>query len=301
MKENPMPATVDMTGKTCMVTGANSGIGKVTATELARMGAHVVMVSRSRERGEAALAEIRRASSGAPVDLMLADLSSQASIRQLAAEFLAKYDALHVLVNNAGAVYTSRSVTVDGFETTFATNHLNYFLLTHLLLDRIKASAPARIVNVSSRAHARSTLDFDDLQFERGYSAMRCYGQSKLANVLFSYELARRLDGTGVTANCLHPGVVRTGFGKNNSGALGAIVRGGMSVVGMFFIGPEKGAETSVHLATSPDVEGVTGMYFARSKQTPSNSESHDREVARRLWEISEQMCGIAAGSPSPG
>lgn len=285
----------DMAGDTCIVTGANSGIGKATATALAGMGAHVVMVARSRERGEAALGDVKRASGNAKVDLLLADLSSQASIRQLAVEILAAYPSIDVLVNNAGAVYTSRSVTVDGIETTWATNHLNYVLLTHLLLDRIKASAPARIVNVSSRAHDRSTINFDDLQFERGYSAIRCYGQSKLANVLFTYELARRLEGTGVTANCLHPGVVRTGFAKNNSGPLGTFVNGAARVAGMFFISPKKGAETSIYLASSPAVEGVTGKYFARSKETPSNAESHDREVARRLWEISERMCGVAA------
>ena len=287
-------AKTDMAGDTCIVTGANSGIGKATATALAGMGAHVVMVARSRERGEAALGDVRRASGNAKVDLLLADLSSQASIRQLAAEILAAYPSIDVLVNNAGAMHTSRSVTVDGIETTWATNHLNYVLLTHLLLDRIKASAPARIVNVSSRAHARSTINFDDLQFERGYSIMRCYGQSKLANVLFTYELARRLEGTGVTANCLHPGVVRTGFAKNSSGPLGTFIAGGARVAGMFFISPEKGAETSSHLASSPAVEGVTGKYFARSKEAQSNAESHDREIALRLWEVSERMCGIA-------
>ncbi len=288
-------ANMDMSGKTCIVTGANSGIGKQTALALAGMGAHVVMVARNRERGEAALGDVKRASGSEKVDLLLADLSSQASIRQLAAEILAKYPAIDVLVNNAGAMHTSRSVTVDGIETTWATNHLNYFLLTHLLLDRIKASAPARIVNVSSRAHGRSTINFDDLQFERGYSIMRCYGQSKLANVLFTYELARRLEGTGVTANCLHPGVVRTGFGKNSSGPLGTIVSGGARVAGLFFIGPAKGAETSIYLASSPAVEGVSGKYFSRSKEAPSAAESHDREIARRLWDVSERMCGVAA------
>lgn len=285
----------DMAGDTCIVTGANSGIGKATATALAGMGAHVVMVARSRERGEAALGDVRRASGNAKVDLLLADLSSQASIRQLAAEILAAYPSVDVLVNNAGAMHTSRSVTVDGIETTWATNHLNYVLLTHLLLDRIKASAPARIVNVSSRAHDGSKINFDDLQFERGYSIIQSYGQSKLANVLFTYELARRLEGTGVTANCLHPGVVRTGFAKNSSGSLGTFVSVGARVAGVFFISPEKGAETSIHLASSPAVEGVTGKYFARSKETPSNAESHDREIARRLWDLSERMCGIAA------
>jgi NAD(P)-dependent dehydrogenase (short-subunit alcohol dehydrogenase family) len=293
-----MTASVDLSGKTCLVTGASNGIGKVTARELARMGAQVVVVARNPTRAEAAVAEIRRDSGSERVALMLADLSSQAEIRRLAAEFLAKHDALHVLVNNAGAMHTSRTLTVDGYETTFATNHLAYFLLTHLLLDCIKASArggsASRIVNVSSRAHQRSTLDFDDLNAERGYSIATAYGRSKLANVLFTYELARRLEGANVTANALHPGVVRTGFGKNSGGLLGNIVKVGISGVGLFFIGPDKGAETSVYLASSPEVEGVTGKYFARSREAPSSDASHDREAARRLWEISEQLCGLA-------
>ncbi len=292
-----MATSVDLHGKTCLVTGASNGIGKVTARELARMGARVVMVARNRERAEAARAEIRRASGSDQIDLLLADLSSQGAIRRLAAEFLATYDALHVLVNNAGAMHTSRTVTVDGYETTFATNHLGYFLLTQLLLDRIKASAPARIVNVSSRAHVGSEIDFDDLNAEHGYSIAKAYGRSKLANVLFTYELARRLEGSGVTANALHPGVVRTGFGKNSGGLLGSIVKVGISVVGVFFTIPEKGAETTIHLAASPDVEGVTGKYFVRSREAESSPASHDRDAARRLREVSEQMCGITAAA----
>ena len=286
-----------MAGKTCIVTGASSGIGKETARELARMGAHVVMVSRDRARGEAARDDVKRTASG-EVDVLLADLSSLAEIRRLASEILAAYPRIDVLVNNAGAMYTARSLTVDGFERTFATNHLSYFLLTHLLLDRIKASAPARIVNVTSRAHERSVTNFDDLQFERGFSVRHVYGHSKLANVLFTYELARRLEGSRVTANCLHPGVVRTGFGKNNrSDPLGILVNGGIRVAGLFFISAAKGAETSVHLASSLEVEGVTGKYFVRSKEAASSDVSHDRESQRRLWEISEQMCGIGAAT----
>ena len=294
-----MAVSVDMCGKTCLVTGATNGIGKVTARELARMGARVVMVGRNRGRAEAALGEVRRASGNEQVELVLADLSSMAEVRRIAAEFLASHDALHVLVNNAGAMNTSRTLTVDGYETTFATNHLAYFLLTHLLLDRIKATArdgqAARIVNVSSRAHGRGPIDFDDLHAERGYSIAKAYGRSKLANVLFTYELARRLEGTGVTANALHPGVVRTGFGKNSGGLLGNVVKVGISGVGLFFSSPEKGAETSIYLATSPEVEGVTGKYFARSRETPSSADSHDREAARLLWQVSEQLCGITA------
>jgi NAD(P)-dependent dehydrogenase (short-subunit alcohol dehydrogenase family) len=287
-----------MRGKTCIITGASSGIGKETARGLARQGARVVMVSRDPQRGEAARDDVRRSAAHGDVDLLLADLSSQASIRQLASDILSRYEQIDVLVNNAGAMYTARSLTVDGIERTFATNHLAYMLLTHLLLDRIKQSAPARIINVSSRAHERASMNFDDLQFERGFSVRYVYGHSKLANVLYTYELARRLEGSGVTANCLHPGVVRTGFGRNNtSDALGLIVNGGIRLAGFFFIGPEKGAETSIHLASSPDVEGVTGKYFVRSQETPSSAASHDREAAQRLWEISERLCRIAAGA----
>jgi NAD(P)-dependent dehydrogenase (short-subunit alcohol dehydrogenase family) len=289
-----------MSGKTCIITGASSGIGKETARALGRMGAHVVMVARHPQRGFAARREVMRSAGHEQVDLLLADLSSQASIRELSGEIHARYPTIDVLINNAGAMYTARSVTADGIETTFATNHLAYFLLTHLLIDRIKASAPARIVNVSSRAHERSSMNFDDLQFERAFSARHAYGHSKLANVLFTYELARRLEGTGVTANCLHPGVVRTGFGKNNtSDPLGLIVNGGIRVAGLFFISPQKGAETSVYLASSAEVEGVTGKYFARSKEAPSSAASQDVDAARRLWEISERMCGITAGTPA--
>ncbi len=282
-----------MSGKVCLVTGANSGIGKVTAEALASLGAHVIMVCRDRARGEAAAAEIERGAEGADIDLLIANLSSQASIRELAAEINRRYDRLDVLVNNAGALHTSRSVTVDGYETTFATNHLAYFLLTNLLLDLLKKSAPSRIVNVSSRAHVAATMRFDDLQSERGYSPSRVYGQSKLANVLFTNELARQLEGTGVTANALHPGVVRTGFAKNNTGLLGGLVACGARVAGVFFVSAERGAETSIYLASSDEVEGVTGKYFSLSRETPSNAESRDPEIARQLWEISEQLTGI--------
>jgi NAD(P)-dependent dehydrogenase (short-subunit alcohol dehydrogenase family) len=282
-----------MDEKTCIVTGASSGIGKETARSLAGMGARVVMVSRDQARGAAARDDIRR-TTGRDVEWVLADLSSQASIRDLAARILEMCPRIDVLVNNAGALYTSRQTTVDGFERTFATNHLNYFLLTHLLLDRIKDSAPARIVNVSSRAHMNGAIDFEDPHFERRrYNIGGAYSQSKLANVLFTYELARRLEGTGVTVNCLHPGVVRTGFAKNNGGLLGTIVKHGMRVASMFFMDAAKGAQTSVFLAASPEVEGVTGRYFVRCKDTPSSERSYDIDAARRLWELSENLCGL--------
>ncbi len=277
-----------MQNKIVMVTGANAGIGKVTARELAKKGATVVMVARSRQRGEEALIEVKNASGSANVELMLADLSSQESIRQFASEFKAKYDHLHVLVNNAGAFFMNRQESVDGLELTFALNHLGYYLLTMLLLDTLRASAPARIINVSSGAHFGGSINFDDLQTENGYAGFRTYSTSKLANVLFTYELARRLEGTGVTVNCLHPGFVASNFAKNN----GFLARIGMTLMRPFALSVEKGAETSIYLASSPEVEGVTGKYFDKKKPVSSSSESYDEAVARRLWQVSAELTG---------
>ncbi len=219
-----MAVTPPMTGKTVLITGATSGIGKATAMGLANMGASVVMVGRDRGRGEAAVAEIKERSGNASVDLMLADVSSQREIRRLADGFGEAYPRLDVLVNNAGVFRSERITTADGIEATFAVNHLAYFLLTNLLLERLKASAPSRIVNVASADHSNATIDFDDLQGEKGYRGAKAYSRSKLANVLFTYELARRLRGTGVTVNCLHPGVVGTNLGSGVSGAFGFVV-----------------------------------------------------------------------------
>jgi retinol dehydrogenase 14 len=277
-----------MAGKICMVTGANSGIGKVTALELARMGATVVMVCRDKGRAEPVLAEIRRVTGNPSVELMLADFSSQQSIRALATAFKQTYDRLHVLVNNAGAIMFERKRTVDGLESTFATNHLGYFLLTNLLLDQLKAAAPARVVSVSSGAHPFGHINFDDLQGERKWSAWGSYSHSKLANVLFTAELARRLEGTGVTANCLHPGFVRSNF----AGA-SALARTLIKLGSAFSITPEKGAETSIYLATSPEVEGVTGKYFVRKQVARTSREANDPAVARRLWQVSEALTGL--------
>lgn len=281
-----MSTTQDMKGKTCLITGATSGIGKATAVELARRGATVVMVGRDQARSEAAVADVKAQGGNQDVHLLLADLSSQASIRKLAADFQARWDRLHVLVNNAGGLFLSRSVTVDGIESTFAVNHLAYFLLTSLLLPVLKASAPARIVNVASDAHRGTSLDFTDLQGEKSFGGWRIYGQSKLANILFTSELARRLAGTGVTANCLHPGVVSSGLGRHN----GTFFKYLYAIGSIFMITPEKGARTTVYLATSPQVEGVTGKYFKNSKETQPTKEAQDTETARRLWEVSEQM-----------
>ncbi|MBE2197131.1 MAG: SDR family oxidoreductase [Anaerolinea sp.] len=279
---------VSLQDKICLVTGANAGIGKETALALAQMGAVVVMVARSPERGMAALDEVRRRSGSQRVELLSADLSSQASIRQLAADFSAKYDRLHVLVNNAGAVFMQRQESVDGQEMTFALNHLGYFLFTNLLLDVLKASAPARIINVSSGAHQGGRINFNDLQLQQSYSGFGAYSTSKLANVLFTYELARRLDGSGVTANCLHPGFVRSEFAKNN----GRLARLSMLLLRPLTISPAQGAETSIYLASSPDVTDVTGRYFVKKKAVKSSAASYDTAVARQLWDASATLTG---------
>jgi NAD(P)-dependent dehydrogenase (short-subunit alcohol dehydrogenase family) len=278
--------------KVALVTGATSGIGKATALELARMGATTVLVARDAQKGATTLAEIKAATGNPRVELLLADLSAQASIRKLAEDFKHAHEHLHVLVNNAGGFYGQRMLTADGLETTFAINHLAYFLLTSLLLDTLKRSAPARIVNVSSNAQSFGRMRFDDLQGEGRYDAQAAYSQSKLANVMFTYELARRLQGTGVTVNALHPGVVRTNFGRQQTTVLmGLVVR----LFVPFMRSPEKGAETVVYLATSPDVEGLTGQYFSDKKAIRSSQQSYDEAACLRLWQISEQLTGVTA------
>jgi retinol dehydrogenase-12 len=279
-----------MAEKVCLVTGASDGIGKVAAGALARMGATVVLVGRNQAKTSAVVDEIKKQTGNQRVEYLLADLSDQAQVRRLAESFQQHHDQLDVLINNAGAIFLSRQVSADDYEMTFALNHLAYFLLTNLLLDLIKASAPARIVNTSSAAHHGARLDFDNLQNERGYSGFSVYGQTKLANLYFTYELARRLEGSQVTANALHPGFVATSFGKNNG-----------SVPGFFFsmshiaaISPEEGAETIVYLATSPEVEGVSGKYFYKKKVEHSSQISYDQDIARRLWQVSLNLTGLA-------
>jgi len=280
-----------MQGKVCIVTGANSGIGKATALGLAQMGATVVMVCRDQTRGEEAQNEIKTKSGNDAVDLMLADLSSQESIRQFAENFQQHYKQLHVLINNAGVVNLSRRETGDGLEMIFAVNYLAPFLLTNLLLDRLKANAPARIVNVSSDSHQSGYIKMDDLQSEEKYRFMRAYGQSKLALVLFTYELSRRLQGAGVTANCLHPGFVATNIGQNGIGPVGR------SIIKLIFsnlgISPEEGAKTSIYLASSPEIEGVTGKYFVKSIPIRSAPISYDETLQRQLWEESAKLVNI--------
>jgi NAD(P)-dependent dehydrogenase (short-subunit alcohol dehydrogenase family) len=278
-----------MKGKTCMVTGANVGIGKVTARELARMGATVVMVCRNREKGEAAAAEISGSTGNRAVHLLVGDMSSQKEIRGVAEEFRKKFNSLHVLVNNAGGLVPSRELSADGIEKTFATNHLGYFLLTNLLVDMLVKSAPSRIVNVSSDVHRVARLDFDDLQGERKYSQLHAYALSKLANVLFTYELAKRLEGKGVTVNCLHPGGVNSNFYSNSGKGLRLFSK----YFGWTMRSPEKGAETVIYLASSPEVEGMTGKYFKDKKSVASSKISMDEEASRRLWNLSEDMVGL--------
>lgn len=281
-----------MKGRVCMITGANSGIGKATALGLAKMGATVVMVCRDRGRGDEARDEIRAESGNDSVDLFIADLSSQNSIRELAQSYTETYDQLHVLVNNAGVYFTKRHVTVDGFETTFAVNYLAPFLLANLLLDTLKSSAPARVINVAGAYHAKGTIDFDDLQGEKDYDGARANNQAKLALVLFTYELARRSEGTGVTVNCLHPGAVATG-GVLKDPDFPLFSRVLYRLVTPFFKSPEKGAETTLYLASSPGVEDITGKYFVNKKITPSSPSSYDRPLARRLWEVSAELAGL--------
>ncbi len=277
--------TVDLTGKTCLITGGNSGIGKATALGLARMGWTIVIVSRSKEKGEAALTDIIAKSGNRNVELMLADISTQDSIRRLASDFKAGHQKLHLLVNNAGVYLTRRTTTVDGLESTFATNHLGPFLLTNLLLGLLKASAPSRIVNVTSDAHNGAKVNFEDLQGEKRFSGWQAYGQSKLAMILFTHVLAKRLDGTGVMVNSAHPGVVRTNFANNNG-----LVTFGFRLLRPFFISSETAAKRILYVATSPDLEGVTGKYFSKMHEVKSSQESYDDDSARRLWQISEQL-----------
>jgi NAD(P)-dependent dehydrogenase (short-subunit alcohol dehydrogenase family) len=282
---------VDLTGKTCLITGGNSGIGKATALGLAKTGANVVIVSRGKEKGEAALSEIIAKSGNQNLELMLADMSSQDSIRRLASDFKAEHEKLHLLVNNAGVYLTKRITTVDGLESTFAINHLGPFILTNLLIDLLRASAPSRIVNVTSDAHRGAKVNFEDLQGEKKFSGWQAYSQSKLGMILFTHELAKRLEGTGVTVNSAHPGVVRTNFARNNGG----LVAFGFRLMHMFFISPETSAKRILYVATSPDCEGATGKYFTKMHAAKSSQESYDDDSARRLWQMSEQLTKLSA------
>ena len=280
-----------MTGRTVLVTGGTGGIGKATALGLAGLGAHVAITGRDRGRTENVAREIRAAGDG-QVAVFVADLSSQAEVRRLADEVLQVLPRIDVLVNNVGGYWNTRHVTADGLERTFALNHLAPFLLTNLLLDRLKQSAPARVVTVASNAQAMGRIDFDDLQGERSYSGSRAYNQSKLANVLFTYELARRLRATSVTANALHPGVVSTAFGAEDPGGAQRLF---VPFMRPFMKTPTRGAATSIHLASAPELEKVTGQFFANSKARRSSKRSYDKVAAARLWQASADPVGLAA------
>ncbi len=284
-----------MSGRVCLITGANSGIGKAAALGLARLGAQIVMVCRDDDRGEAARAEIVAKTGNDQVSLMQCELSSQASVRKFAAEFKSRHKALHVLINNAGVELWYRMVTIDGHETTFAVNHLAPYLLSHLLLDLMKESAPARIINVSSMVHRLGKIDFHDIEEQLEYNPNKAYYQSKLAMVMFTYGLAARLEGSGVTVNALEPGVVNTGFFRDFQGLMRVLI----GLYRPFMRSSAKGAETVIHLASAPEVGSVSGKYFRNKHAVATSKASHDEATAKRLWQISAEMTGLAA--PPPG
>jgi retinol dehydrogenase 12 len=280
-----------MHGKVCLITGATSGIGLVTARELARKGARVLLVGRNPAKCSDTVEQIRAQTGNREVEGLLADLSSQQQIRELASQVKARSARLDVLINNAGGMWLKRTLTVDGLEMTFAVNHLAYFLLTNLLLDTLQASAPARVVNVASEAHRKATLDFDNLQGEQSYGGWRAYCRSKLANILFTYALARRLAGTAITANALHPGWVATGFGRNN-GWRGGLLQLAASCLA---IRADEGARTVLYLATSPEVNGISGQYFVRERAVPSSPASYDEAAEKRLWDVSLELTHLSS------
>ncbi len=286
-----MKKSTAMQGKRVVVTGATDGIGRVTARRLAGLGAEVLLVGRNKEKAEKVVADIRQKTGNADVDFLIADLSSQNEIRILAHEIQQRFSSIDVLINNAGALFMIRQLSVDGIEMTFALNHLSYYLLTRLLMDQILAAPRARVINVSSVAHQGVSLDFDDLQLDQDYDGWQAYKRSKLCNLYFTYALARRLRETSVTVNALHPGFVRTRFGNNNEGMAKMMLSVAKNIVA---ISPEKGARTSVFLAAAPQVEGVTGEYFVKSRSTKSSRVSRHADATERLWAVSATMTGLA-------
>jgi retinol dehydrogenase-12 len=277
----------DSAGRVCLLTGATQGIGRAAAQALIHSGMRLILVARDPVRLQALAEQLRGAAPGSEVETLAGDLSRVAEVRRLAAEFRARHDRLDVLLNNAGAVFARREVTSEGLERTFALNHLAYFVLTQELLPVLKTSTPGRIVNVSSDAHLRARLDLDDLQYERRrYAGMAAYGQSKLLNILFTRELARRLEGSGVTANAMHPGFVRTAFGHNTPGLFKSVVQ----LAQLFARTPEQGARTLVYLATSPAVAKVSGQYFVDERPGRMSRAAQDDAAGRRLWEQSERL-----------
>ncbi len=286
-----------MQGKKILITGATSGIGKATAKSLAGMGAELILVGRDQEKLQKLQHKMKTKSKNSNIDIFVADLASQKSIANLAIQIKEHYEKLDVLLNNAGAIFQHKEITPDGFEQTFALNHLAYFKLTISLLGLLKKAPSARIISVSSDAHKSAKIDLDDAMFEKNkYSAIKAYCNSKLANVLFTYELARRLEGTNITANALHPGVVSSNFGKNASGAMRLMV----GVMQPFMISPKKGAETPIFLASSPEVDGVTGCYFKKKEPCPTSPASYDQVMARELWALSEKLTDVYFESFTP-
>jgi len=278
-----------MKDKICIVSGATSGIGKVTATALASQGAQIIMLCRNKDKGEQVKEEIIHKTGNTNIRFFLVDFSSQKDIRKAAEEINASVPHIDLLVNNAGAFYDKRTVTEDNLELTFAVNHIGYFLLTQLLLDKIKKAPKARIVNVASQAQMMGSIYFDDINLEKGFMPMKAYAQSKLANIMFTFELAEKLKDTGITVNCLHPGVVNTGFSKNGTSLFTTL----FNSASRFFMTPEQGAQTSIWLATSPEVEGISGKYFARKKEIRAKKIAYDKQARKRLWELSEQVAKI--------
>ena len=283
-----------MNGMRVLITGATNGIGKQAALELLKLGADVVIVGRDEIKTRKVSMDLKILSGSAKIDMLVADLSSMDEVRRIAAEFRAKYDRLDVLLNNAGAVFSQYQVSADGYEMTFALNHISYYLLTHLLLDLLQQTAhdhgEARVINVSSSAHRNATLQLDSLREENGYSFMNSYGASKLMNVLFTYELARRLEGTSVMVNAVHPGLVSTGFGHNTGRVWAALIKVAQK---LFAISPQEGAETLVYLASAPEVKGISGKYWNQKQQKRSSDNSYDREQQQRLWEYSAGVTGL--------
>jgi len=285
-----------MKGKTIVATGGTSGIGEAAVVTLAGLGARIVLIARDAARAKATMAKLEAKAPGLGHQVHLADLSSVAETGKVGAAIAASEPRIDVLINNAGALFSNRRVTPEGLELTFALNHMSYFVLTEALRNRLVASAPARIVSTSSTAHLGASLDFDDLQSARSYNGLKAYGRSKLANILFTRELARRLAGTGVTANCFHPGVVATRFGDASGGLAGLM----FPILRPFFISPEKGADTLIYLASSPDVAKTTGEYFVKRKIVQPSATARDDKAAERLWEASEKLAGSLTGPGTP-
>ncbi len=291
---NGANSTSDLNGKVCLVTGATSGIGEVTAKALAARGAQVILVGRNQLKADKTVQQIQSETGSNSVQYLLADFADLQQIHDLVSSFKSQYSRLDVLINNAGAYFNSRRQTAYGVEMTFLVNHLAPFLLTNLLLDMIKASPAARIINVSSDAHQYGSMDFADLEYKRRYFGMKAYARSKLANILFTYELARRLEGSAVTVNALHPGHIATDIWRTNFSLIGPLLKW---IMGFFAITPEEGAKTSIYLASSPEVEGLTGQYYVKREVVQSSPMSYDQNLARQLWRVSEQLSGQAASS----